>query len=87
MDIIAVIISVVSLVVSILQFYFERNRNRCEATIHAFDKLQEDVFDQEIKRNGTKFKFKDFAKRNQKVFWWKLLQTMRITKTVVCGHG
>lgn len=41
LDWIAVIISISALIFSIMQFVFERNRNRKEATIHAFDKLEE----------------------------------------------
>lgn len=41
LDIIAVIISFVAVLFSLLQFFIEKNRNRKEATIHAFDKLEE----------------------------------------------
>lgn len=36
----AVAISIFALIFSMKQFYFERNRNRKEATIHAFDQLE-----------------------------------------------
>lgn len=36
----AVVISISALIFSMKQFYYERNRNRKEATIHAFDQLE-----------------------------------------------
>lgn len=36
----AVVISIFALIFSMKQFYYERNRNRKEATIHAFDQLE-----------------------------------------------
>lgn len=44
MNCLAIIISVISLLISIAEFWSERNRNRSEATIHAFDKLQSEIF-------------------------------------------
>lgn len=43
-DILALTISVIAFAFSVLQFFYERNRNRKEATIHAFDVLEETVF-------------------------------------------
>lgn len=37
-------LSVVAFAFSVLQFPCERSRNRKEATIHAFDELEETVF-------------------------------------------
>lgn len=39
-DWMAVVISIVALIFSMKQFYYERSRNRKEATIHAFDQLE-----------------------------------------------
>lgn len=36
----AVVISIFALIFSIKQFYYEKSRNRKEATIHAFDQLE-----------------------------------------------
>ncbi|WP_352415962.1 DUF4760 domain-containing protein [Oscillibacter ruminantium] len=44
LSIIAIIISAASLIFSILQYSSERARNRSEATIHAFDTLEAQVF-------------------------------------------
>ena len=44
LDWLAVIIAIAALVFSILQFFCERNRNRKEATIHAFDQLESSPF-------------------------------------------
>lgn len=44
LDWLAVIIAIAALVFSILQFFCERNRNRKEATIHAFDQLEGSPF-------------------------------------------
>ena len=46
-DICAVVISLCALGFSIGQFFSEQNRCRREATIHAFDELEETVFSQE----------------------------------------
>ena len=43
----AIIISFAALVFSLCQFFSERKRNRKEATIHAFDQLEEAVFSRE----------------------------------------
>lgn len=43
-NIFAIIISILALIFSLWQFISERKRSRQEATIHAFDKLEEDVF-------------------------------------------
>ena len=40
-DIIAIVISFIALVFSLIQFFVEKDRNRKEATIHAFDSLEE----------------------------------------------
>ena len=40
-DIIAIVISFIALVFSLIQFFVEKDRNREEATIHAFDSLEE----------------------------------------------
>ena len=40
-DIIAIFISFIALVFSLIQFFIEKDRNRKEATIHAFDRLEE----------------------------------------------
>ncbi|MBR5489959.1 MAG: hypothetical protein IKV79_01675 [Oscillospiraceae bacterium] len=40
-DIIAIVISFIAFIFSLIQFFIERNRTRKEATIHAFDKLEE----------------------------------------------
>ena len=40
-DWIAVVISLVALFFSVKQFWYEKERNRKEATIHAFDQLEE----------------------------------------------
>ena len=40
-DIIAIVISFIALVFSLIQFFVEKDRNRKEATIHAFDNLEE----------------------------------------------
>ena len=40
-DIIAIVISFIALVFSLIQFFIEKDRNRKEATIHAFDSLEE----------------------------------------------
>lgn len=40
-DLLAVVLSFAAFILSICQFCVERNRNRREATIHAFDKLEE----------------------------------------------
>lgn len=40
-DVLAILLSLAAFVLSICQFCVERNRNRKEATIHAFDKLEE----------------------------------------------
>lgn len=52
--------SVVAIVVTLLQFLSERRRCRKEATIHAFDELERNVFSKEeykkvIVREGTTF--------------------------------
>lgn len=39
-DWMAVAISIIALIFSMKQFYYERSRNRKEATIHAFDQLE-----------------------------------------------
>ena len=39
-DWVAIVVSVAALLFSIKQFCYERNRNRKEATIHAFDQLE-----------------------------------------------
>ena len=44
LDWLAVIIATAAFVFSILQFLYERNRNRKEATIHAFDQLEDNPF-------------------------------------------
>ena len=43
-SVIAIILSMLSIVFSIYQFVSETKRSRKEATIHAFDKLEDDVF-------------------------------------------
>ena len=60
MDIAALIISFSALIFSLCQFFSERKRNRQEATIRAFDELEETVFaKEEYKklpiRQGRKF--------------------------------
>lgn len=50
LSIIAILVSAASLIFSIKQYKSEQARNRSEATIHAFDALQEQVFSQ----NGYK---------------------------------
>jgi hypothetical protein len=57
---VAIIISLSAFIFSVCQFFSERNRNRREATIHAFDELQESVFSlEEYKklpiRDGSEF--------------------------------
>lgn len=47
MEIISLLISVLAIIVAIAQHFSERNRSRKEATIHAFDQLEETVFSQE----------------------------------------
>ena len=43
-DAVSIGIAFAALVFSVRQYYYEKNRNRKEATIHAFDKLEEEVF-------------------------------------------
>ena len=44
LDIVTILISLLAFGFSIAQFLCERNRNRREATIHAFDELQKEIF-------------------------------------------
>ena len=44
MDIVALCLSIAAFAFSLIQFYMERTRNRSEATIHAFDELEDSVF-------------------------------------------
>ena len=46
LDVIAIIISIIALIFSCLQFFSEKERSRKEATINALIQLQHDVFDQ-----------------------------------------
>ena len=43
-DIIALLLSAIAAIFSIWSFFLERNRERREATIHAFEELEKDVF-------------------------------------------
>ena len=42
--VISLVLSAISVAFSLWSFFLERNRNKCEATIHAFDDLQEKAF-------------------------------------------
>lgn len=39
-DLIAIVISIAALIFSVKQFFYEKDRNRKEATIHAFDQIE-----------------------------------------------
>ncbi|MBE6964334.1 MAG: DUF4760 domain-containing protein [Ruminococcaceae bacterium] len=47
MEIISLLISVLAIIVAVAQHFSERNRSKKEATIHAFDQLEETVFSKE----------------------------------------
>ena len=42
----SLVLSILAFVFSLWSFFVERKRNRSEATIHAFDQLEEQVFSQ-----------------------------------------
>ena len=52
-DVLAIIISVIALVLSVLQFFVERQRGRDEATINAFAELQKDVLNEDAFINAN----------------------------------
>ena len=47
MEVVSLIISSLAFFFSVWQFCYEKKRNRSEATIHAFDDLEENVFSKE----------------------------------------
>lgn len=55
MDIIAVVISGIALVLSLFQLITDRNRSKKEATLNAFNLIQNEVFDKVVQLNIKHF--------------------------------
>ena len=61
LDILALVLSLLAIIISIMQHISEKNRCRKEATIHAFDALEKDVFAKKAYKNIVVRQGTDYA--------------------------